>query len=84
LENVFDPTGAGDTFAGGFMGYIAKIGRVDENVLRQAVIYGSTFASFVVEDFSINRIRHLREEEIRNRFSGFHEMTRFTQPWGDL
>jgi sugar/nucleoside kinase (ribokinase family) len=83
LENVFDPTGAGDTFAGGFMGYITKVGTLDESILRQAVIYGSTFASFVVEDFSIGRIRNLREEEIRQRFSNFHEMTRFTQPWED-
>jgi sugar/nucleoside kinase (ribokinase family) len=83
LENVFDPTGAGDTFAGGFMGYLAKIGRIDESILRQAVIYGSTFASFVVEDFSIRRIRQLDEEEICSRFISFHEMTRFTRPWGE-
>ncbi|MDZ7343673.1 MAG: PfkB family carbohydrate kinase [candidate division KSB1 bacterium] len=81
LENVFDPTGAGDTFAGGFMGYIAKTGRFEESILRQAVIYGSTFASFVVEDFSIRRIRSLSEEEICRRFLGFHEMTQFTRPW---
>jgi sugar/nucleoside kinase (ribokinase family) len=81
LENVFDPTGAGDTFAGGFMGYLAQCGRVDENILRQAVIYGSTFASFVVEDFSIGRLRHLQENEIRHRFINFHEMTRFVRPW---
>ncbi|MDZ7291818.1 MAG: PfkB family carbohydrate kinase [candidate division KSB1 bacterium] len=80
LENVFDPTGAGDTFAGGFMGYVAKCNKVDEQILRQAVIYGSTFASFVVEDFSINRLRHLHEEEIRQRFGDFYEMTRFVQP----
>jgi len=81
LENVFDPTGAGDTFAGGFMGHLAKCGRVDENILRQAIIYGSTFASFVVEDFSIGRLRQLREEEVRHRFINFHEMTRFVRPW---
>jgi sugar/nucleoside kinase (ribokinase family) len=81
LENVFDPTGAGDTFAGGFMGYLSKCRRIDEDALRQAIIYGSTFASFVVEDFSIGRLRHLREDEIRTRFINFHEMTRFMQPW---
>jgi sugar/nucleoside kinase (ribokinase family) len=81
LENVFDPTGAGDTFAGGFMGYLSKCRRIDEDALRQAIIYGSTFASFVVEDFSIGRLRHLREEEIRTRFINFHEMTRFLRPW---
>jgi sugar/nucleoside kinase (ribokinase family) len=81
LENVFDPTGAGDTFAGGFMGYLAKCRRIDEDALRQAIIYGSTFASFVVEDFSIGRLRDLREDEIRTRFINFHEMTRFMTPW---
>jgi sugar/nucleoside kinase (ribokinase family) len=81
LENVFDPTGAGDTFAGGFMGFLAQCSRIDESALRQAVIYGSTFASFVVEDFSIGRLRNLNENEIRQRFINFHEMTRFVQPW---
>jgi sugar/nucleoside kinase (ribokinase family) len=81
LENVFDPTGAGDTFAGGFMGFLTKCARVDGDALRQAVIYGSTFASFVVEDFSIGRLRHLREDDVRRRFINFHEMTRFVRPW---
>jgi sugar/nucleoside kinase (ribokinase family) len=81
LENVFDPTGAGDTFAGGFMGYLAQCGRIDKAALRQAVIYGSTFASFVVEDFSIGRLRHLRDDDIRTRFGNFHEMTQFLHPW---
>jgi sugar/nucleoside kinase (ribokinase family) len=81
LENVFDPTGAGDTFAGGFMGYLTKCTRIDEIALRQAVIYGSTLASFVVEDFSIGRLRHLREDDVRHRFINFHEMTRFVRPW---
>lgn len=81
LENVFDPTGAGDTFAGGFMGYLAQAGAIDDRTLRQAVIYGSTFASFVVEDFSLRRIRNLSPEEITRRFNEFHTMTRFTTPW---
>jgi len=81
LENVFDPTGAGDTFAGGFMGYLAQAGSIDDVTLRQAVIYGSTFASFVVEDFSLRRIRNLSPEEITRRFNEFHRMTRFTTPW---
>jgi len=81
LENVFDPTGAGDTFAGGFMGYLAQCNRVDETILRQAIIYGSTFASFVVEDFSIDRLRRLRDDDVRRRFSSFHDMTRFARPW---
>ncbi len=81
LENAFDPTGAGDTFAGGFMGYITKAGKIDDATLRQAVIYGSTFASFAVEKFSLDRIRDLKEEEVRARFGEFQAMTRFTRPW---
>jgi sugar/nucleoside kinase (ribokinase family) len=81
LENAFDPTGAGDTFAGGFMGYVAKVGKFDDETLRQAVVYGSTFASFAVEKFSLERIRDLQEEEIRRRVLEFQSMTRFTQPW---
>ncbi len=81
LENAFDPTGAGDTFAGGFMGYVAKAGKLDDETLRQAVVYGSTFASFAVEKFSLDRIRDLKEEEVRGRFGEFQAMTRFTRPW---
>ncbi len=81
LENAFDPTGAGDTFAGGFMGYVAKAGKLDDETLRQAVVYGSTFASFAVEKFSLDRIRDLNEEEVRGRFAEFQSMTRFTRPW---
>lgn len=81
LENAFDPTGAGDTFAGGFMGYLAKVGKIDDEALRQAVVYGSIFASFAVEKFSLDRIRDLQEEEVRGRFAEFQSMTRFVQPW---
>src|SRR5437763_42150 len=56
LEDVFDPTGAGDSFAGGFMGYIARTGRLDEENLRRAVVYGSAMGSFAVERFSIERL----------------------------
>jgi sugar/nucleoside kinase (ribokinase family) len=81
LENAFDPTGAGDTFAGGFMGHIAKAGKFDDVTLRQAVVYGSTFASFCVEKFSLERIRELSWEEIHQRFAEFQTMTGFTRPW---
>ncbi len=81
LENAFDPTGAGDTFAGGFMGYVAKAGKFDDETLRQAVVYGSAFASFAVEKFSLDRIRDLKEDEVRGRFAEFQSMTRFTRPW---
>jgi sugar/nucleoside kinase (ribokinase family) len=77
LESVFDPTGAGDSFAGGFMGYLAQCGKIDEIALRQAVIYGSVMASFNVEEFSCDRLRRLQPEEIRERFRQFKEFTHF-------
>lgn len=77
LEHVNDPTGAGDTFAGGFMGYLAKTKRVDKNTLRRAMVYGSTLASFAVENFSVERLRTLAPEEITGRFNDFHDMVVF-------
>jgi sugar/nucleoside kinase (ribokinase family) len=77
LEAVFDPTGAGDTFAGGFMGMLARADTVTEATLRRAIVYGSVLASFTVEDFSLNRLRRLGEDEIEARFRAFQEMTRF-------
>jgi len=76
LESVFDPTGAGDTFAGAFMGVLARAGTVDERTLRRAVIYGSVVASFTVEDFSLNRLRRLSVDEIDDRYRSFQEMMR--------
>lgn len=77
LDSVFDPTGAGDTFAGGFMGALARAGAVDDAALRRAIVYGSVMASFTVEDFSLNRLLRLREAEIEDRYRVFQEMTRF-------
>jgi sugar/nucleoside kinase (ribokinase family) len=77
LESVFDPTGAGDTFAGGFMGTVARAGATDEATLRRAIVYGSVLASFTVEDFSLNRLARLTAPEIEARFQMFQEMTRF-------
>lgn len=77
LEKVFDPTGAGDTFAGGFMGYLANTGNLSENGIRQAIIYGSVMASFNVEDFSLDRLRTLQYNEIEERFRSFKKMTHF-------
>jgi sugar/nucleoside kinase (ribokinase family) len=85
LEEVFDPTGAGDTFAGGFMGYLAaghgeagvQRGRVDDAVLRRAVIMGSTLASFDVEAFSLDRLLRLTRAEIEERFRLFKRLTHF-------
>ena len=68
LETVCDPTGAGDTFAGGFMGYLAGSGRIDDTTVRRALLYGSVMASFTVEDFSINRFLKLKKKDIMSNF----------------
>ncbi len=77
LEVVFDPTGAGDAFAGGFMGHIARTGSLDADDLRRAVIFGSVMGSYSVEAFSIDRFKTLREQEIYDRVREFREMTAF-------
>jgi sugar/nucleoside kinase (ribokinase family) len=77
LEEVFDPTGAGDTFAGGFLGYLASCEKVDEAALSRAIIYGSTLASFAVEDFSVDRLLRLKTDEIAARFHEFKKLTHF-------
>jgi sugar/nucleoside kinase (ribokinase family) len=77
LEQVHDPTGAGDTFAGGFIGYLAKCGDVSEASLRRALVYGSVMASFAVEEFGVRRLLTLRPEEIEFRFKEFKSMTHF-------
>ena len=77
LADVFDPTGAGDTFAGGFMGTLATAGSVDGEVLRRAMVMGSVMASFTVEKFSLERLREVSQAEIRTRFSEFKRLTHF-------
>lgn len=77
LEQVHDPTGAGDTFAGGFMGYLARAGDCSESRLRCALIYGSVMASFAVEEFGLARLLRVRPEEIEKRFKEFKAMTYF-------
>jgi sugar/nucleoside kinase (ribokinase family) len=77
LEEVFDPTGAGDAFAGGMMGYLARCGRAEDADLRRAVIHGSVMGSFAVERFSVDRFRDLTQEEIETRVRHFREMTTF-------
>lgn len=79
LESVFDPTGAGDTFAGGFMGYLASQEMIDEGTLRRAIIYGSVMASFNVEEFGTERVRRLTHQEINKRFAEFKRMTHFEE-----
>jgi sugar/nucleoside kinase (ribokinase family) len=77
LETVKDPTGAGDTFAGGMMGYLAQHDRFDAPTLRKAVVLGSILASFAVEEFSLERLRHLAGKEIKERFMQFKALTHF-------
>ena len=76
LETIKDPTGAGDTFAGGFVGYLAKTAYVCQKNLRRAMIYGSTLASFCVEKFSLDRLKELTTQEIEQRYLQFLDLTR--------
>jgi sugar/nucleoside kinase (ribokinase family) len=76
LEDVFDPTGAGDTFAGGFLGYLAWIDRQDVTALKHATLVGSVMASFTVERFSTERLEQITQDEVRNRLSLFSDMIR--------
>ncbi|MCX5804245.1 MAG: PfkB family carbohydrate kinase [Proteobacteria bacterium] len=77
LEDVFDPTGAGDTFAGGLMGYLANVGDISSETIKQAIVMGSVMASFNVEDFSINRLKGLEYNEIRERYTAFKRCLQF-------
>jgi sugar/nucleoside kinase (ribokinase family) len=79
LEAVFDPTGAGDSFAGGFVGYLASTDETGERALRRAVIMGSTLASFSVEAFSLDRLLRLTRAEIDERFLLFKKLTHFEE-----
>ncbi|MCC6696224.1 MAG: sugar kinase [Candidatus Hydrogenedentes bacterium] len=77
LENVVDPTGAGDSFAGGFMGYLAGCGKVDSASLRQAVVYGSAVASFTCEKFGPDRLAEITRHDIQQRFEEFRKLAAF-------
>jgi sugar/nucleoside kinase (ribokinase family) len=83
LEDVVDPTGAGDSFAGGFLGYVSQHldegGALDDHAFRRAMTYGSTLASFNVENFGTERVRALSGEEISERFQGFRSITHFEE-----
>jgi sugar/nucleoside kinase (ribokinase family) len=79
LESVFDPTGAGDTFAGGFMGYMSSQPELDEAAMRRAMIFGSVMASFNVEEFGTARVEKLTHDEINQRFRAFKQMTHFEE-----
>ena len=77
LEDVRDPTGAGDTFAGGFLGYLAATGNRSVEAFKQAIIFGSVMASFAVESFSLDRLRILDYKEVHERFRAFKQLTHF-------
>ncbi len=77
LEEIKDPTGAGDSFAGGFLGYLANAGEITEPHIRRAIIYGSVMASYNVEGFGTERIARLTLDEIEERFALFREITQF-------
>ncbi|MEZ5053448.1 MAG: PfkB family carbohydrate kinase [Chitinophagales bacterium] len=77
LEDVFDPTGAGDTFAGGFMGYLAKTKDLSFENMKRGVIYGSAMASFCVEKFGPQRLKEISREEIEERVQVFIDLVDF-------
>jgi sugar/nucleoside kinase (ribokinase family) len=77
LAQVYDPTGAGDTFAGGFIGYLAKSGDLSFENMKRAIIFGSAMASFCVEEFSIGRMKKLNQQDIQDRVKEFVELVRF-------
>jgi sugar/nucleoside kinase (ribokinase family) len=79
LEEVFDPTGAGDAFAGGFMGYLARVGSTEPTHLKRAMIVGSAMGSFAVERFGLERFRDLTPEQVHERVRLFRELTEFEQ-----
>lgn len=80
LERVFDPTGAGDAFAGGFMGHIAASQDTSAENLRRAMVYGSAMGSFAVEEFSVDRFDELTQDEVRARVAAFGDLVRFDIP----
>jgi sugar/nucleoside kinase (ribokinase family) len=82
LAKVVDPTGAGDSFAGGFMGYLAAVGDHGEEAIRRAVVAGSVMASFTVEKFGLERLASLSASDINGRFRAFHDLMRFHPPGG--
>lgn len=77
LEEIFDPTGAGDTFAGGFFGYLAATRNISESSLRKAIVFGTVMASFTVEKFSLNRLKEINHQEINDRYKKIKLLTEF-------
>ena len=77
LESVYDPTGAGDTFAGGMIGFLSKAGEINELNIRKSIIYGSILASFAVEAFSVDRLLEISIGDINRRYGHFKKITKF-------
>jgi len=77
LENVFDPTGAGDTFAGGLLGYLASRSEITDRELRRGIVFGSVLASFTVEKFSLDRLREITLRDVQERYADFKALTHF-------
>ncbi len=83
LEEVFDPTGAGDSFAGGFMGHLAAAGTLSPATLRQAMVFGSALGSFACEEFSVGRLKSLSPAEVHDRVAEFKQLTSFETLGGE-
>jgi len=77
LEDVFDPTGAGDSFAGGFIGHLSKTNNISFENMKSAVIYGSVMASFCVEKFGTQRLTEITDKDIANRLQRFVDLSKF-------
>ena len=77
MESIVDPTGAGDTFAGGFIGYLAKCGKINDKSLRKAVVYGGVMATFAVEGLSLKRLGTVKNSDIEKRLKEFQKLTNF-------
>ena len=77
IENVVDPTGAGDCYAGGFLGYLSKKGKINESTIREAAIYGNIMGSFAIEDFGVNKIIDISSSDIEKRLQFYKELLRF-------
>lgn len=79
LESIYDPTGAGDTFAGGFLGHLARTGEINDTELRKAVLYGSAMASFCVEKFGTEKLANLELLEIEDRYQSFLDLSKIEE-----
>ena len=77
MEDIVDPTGAGDSFAGGFIGYIAQKKSMDMNIIKEAVIYGNVMGAFVVEDFGVKKLLSITKDDIENRYKKYRDIVKF-------